>query len=825
MAERKQRRGLPAVPVIATCLIAVISAAAAWHLYETIQVAVVCAVAVLVGVALASLVTRLRLRWLASALLVFAAYVLGAAVTAAPTLMTLNAVTTRPLEALRSLAAIVAAPVLGWKDVLTLELPLGTYQTVLAPFFFTVLVSTFVALVLAAKDTPRSAVAPLVALFMPLYGLVLGSSAPQPTLHLVTGLASFLVALIWLVWRSSSERRRSLRKTGASMRSRRLRRIVSGGIVLGVAGLVGVLVTPVVTAGMTRDVPRSVVSPVIETAVETSPLSTFREYRSDAKLDEILFSVEAPQTIERVRLATLDHYDGVTVRTGVSSERDSGQQFRRVAATLPLGEGRTEQATITVHNYTEPWVPLAGPLVALDFEGKRRTALSDNFFYQESSGTGVQLTQGGFVKGDRLIQMVQPGPSVALSTFQPARSGPSVDEALVPESLRTWVAEQSVSADGAGLSELVNRMRERGYLSHAITLTDQPATWMERYGITHFEPSRAGHGVARIDRLFTDLNRREAEVGAAAGAADLVSAVGDDEQFAVAAMLVADSLGFESRVVLGVHLTEPEGSAVPPCELGECTGAQITAWIEVRDAATGSWAPIDVTPQHEVAPKPDATLTSDPKHMTEVPTPHSETVPPPNSTPGQTGAATPDEERGTRWWQALIVPLTYAAVTLLAIIILITPFFAIWLVKRNTDRRRERSESVSERMVGGWQSLVDHAIDLGATRPTTETRLEYAAQLHGYEVAAAELAARADAAAFSGGHGSHEDADRFWADAREVRSAMHADRTKWQRLRALLSTRSIRAGISREVAEHELRQRAPGQDVHNQVLSHTGAAE
>ncbi|MGO3833349.1 MAG: hypothetical protein ACTJGT_05235 [Microbacteriaceae bacterium] len=825
MADRAQRRGLPGVPVIATCLIAVIGAAAAWHLYETVQVAAVCAVAALTGASLATLVTRFRLRWLPSALLVFAAYVVGAAATAAPALMTFDAVTTRPLEALRSLGSIIAAPVLGWKDVLTLELPLGTYQTVLAPLFFTVLVSTFVALVLAARDTPRSALAPLVALLMPLYGLVLGSSASQPTLHLVTGLASFLVALVWLVWRSSSERRRSLRKAGASMRSRRLRRMVSGAVVLGVAGLVGVLVTPVVTAGMTRDVPRSVVSPVIETAVETSPLSTFRDYRSDATIDEILFSVEAPQTVDRVRLATLDRYDGVTVRTGVSGERDSGQQFRRVAATLPLGEGRTEQATITVHNYVGPWVPLAGQLVALDFEGKRRSALSDNFFYQEASGTGVQLAQGGFAKGDRLVQTVQPSAQVALSDFQPARSGPSSDEALVPESLRTWVSTQSVSSDGAGLSELVSRMRERGYLSHAITLAEQPATWMERYGITHFEPSRAGHGVTRIDRLFTDLNRREAEVGAGADAADLVAAVGDDEQFAVAAMLVADSLGFESRVVLGAHLTEPEGSAVPPCELGECTGAQITAWIEVRDAATGSWAPIDVTPQHEIAPKPDATLTSDPKHMTEAPIPHSETVPPPTSSPGQAGAATPDDERGAKWWQSLIVPLRYAATALLAIIILATPFVAIWLVKRNTDRRRERSEHASDRMVGGWQSVVDQAIDLGAAKPVTETRLEYAAQLRGYEEAAASLALRADEAAFSGNRGSHDDADRFWNDAREIRGEMRAERTRWQRLRALISTRSIRAGISREIAEHELQQRDPGQDVHNQVVSHTGAAE
>src|SRR5690606_6314645 len=148
-----------------------------------------------------------------------------------------------------------------------------------------------------------------------------------------------------------------------------------------------------------------------------------------------------------------------------------------------------------------------------------------------------------------------------------------------PESLRRWVAAQDAGADGAGLEELISRLRARGYLSHALAVpAADPPAWVEALGAYAFEPSASGHSLARIDEMFDRLLAREAQVAASGGS--LVAAVGDVEQFAVAAALIARELGFPSRVVLGVRLDDAAG--LPSCDDGECRAGDLAAWVEVQ---------------------------------------------------------------------------------------------------------------------------------------------------------------------------------------------------------------------------------------------------
>ncbi|QYM77038.1 hypothetical protein K1X41_06630 [Leucobacter luti] len=145
-------------------------------------------------------------------------------------------------------------------------------------------------------------------------------------------------------------------------------------------------------------------------------------------------------------------------------------------------------------------------------------------------------------------------------------------------------------------------MRERGYLSHA--LSDQnERLWLDElaaeYG-TRFVASSGGHSTARTEELFTQLNEQQEAAGADADDAALVSGIGDDEQFAAAAVQVARAMGFDARVVLGVRMGEAGVPGVPACEQS-CTGANVAAWIEAR-GADGVWAPIDVTPRSPLRP-------------------------------------------------------------------------------------------------------------------------------------------------------------------------------------------------------------------------------
>ena len=181
----------------------------------------------------------------------------------------------------------------------------------------------------------------------------------------------------------------------------------------------------------------------------------------------------------------------------------------------------------------------------------------------------------------------------------------------------------------------------RGYLSHSAYDDSAAAQWIAALNSDSpytFTPSRSGHSAARVDELFTAMvdQQRRAGVGATPNA--LVAAVGDDEQFATAAALLARYLGFESRVVLACWWAHRrDGAAVPACT-SVCTGANITAWTEVR-GADGTWAVLDATPQHEIVPTRIEQGKRLPENPTEVVQPGSKVLEPPSSQSDATESA------------------------------------------------------------------------------------------------------------------------------------------------------------------------------------------
>ena len=93
-------------------------------------------------------------------------------------------------------------------------------------------------------------------------------------------------------------------------------------------------------------------------------------------------------------------------------------------------------------------------------------------------------------------------------------------------------------------------LKAEGYISHGVG-DDEPA-------------SRSGHSADRITELLTDQRM-----------------IGDAEQYAVTAALMARQLGFPARVVFGFA---PEGAG----GVARVTGDSVTAWIEV-DTAENGW--------------------------------------------------------------------------------------------------------------------------------------------------------------------------------------------------------------------------------------------
>ena len=73
---------------------------------------------------------------------------------------------------------------------------------------------------------------------------------------------------------------------------------------------------------------------------------------------------------ERVRLATLDSYDGEIYRSGGAGALDQAR-FVRVPSTLDAGTGRPVEARITIEELDGIWMPTVGQLESVDFSGDR----------------------------------------------------------------------------------------------------------------------------------------------------------------------------------------------------------------------------------------------------------------------------------------------------------------------------------------------------------------------------------------------------------------------------------------------------------------------
>lgn len=809
---------------------------AIYPIYQTPWFWVVAAVSLLTANLVAWLSRRAKWRWWLTALVTFGVYLVIGIPLASPQVFS------APQELLRVVTGVATAPVTGWKDILTLDLPLGTYQTTLALIIFAAITLGVVSLRLALSSTRMWVLAAPAALTLTVLGTVLGTSVNlgnfsiggfhvSGVFQLVIGVFALIVALLWIVWRVQSERSIALGIARESSRAKlqtrtdraKLARWSLSAAMLAIALVAGLAAAPAIVAGATRDVPRTSIDPELHLQRQLSPLETYRDYFSDDWFDTALFTVDAPAEADRVRIATLRYFDGTTIGavSPTLGEESHETAFQRIPSPLIASASDRVTAQVNIQRYRGVWVPTVGSLSSIDFTGQDRIALADGFFYNRESGTGVQLASPGLVTGTQYTQLASLDDRADAQSFAPARSSASLAEGIVPEELTEWVELQQVSRDGAGLTELIDRLRERGYLSHALMQDEgESALWVQGLGGYSFEPSRAGHSTERIRQLFSDLLEREAEVGTEAAPEMLVAAVGNDEQFAVASMMLADTLGFDARIAIGAKLQPGDDArdGIPACEAGTCTGGNMAAWLEVQDAQTGAWAALDVTPQHSVPPMPDVEQRSDPRNQTEVDTERVDTVPPPEPNPSDSsGGDDESSETGLdlAWlWSALRI----AGIVLLALLILAGPFLLIVIAKLLRRRTRFSAEDPVGRVVGGWNEFVDTAIDHGRPIPRAETRTEIARIYSPENPGPAHLAALADQAVFSLTSPDGAESGAYWGLVDEERRRLAREKPRFARIRAALSLRSFRHGFARARREaNEWAQREKHFDTHDET--------
>lgn len=708
-----------------------------------------------------------------------------------------------------AVADVLSGAVLGWKDLITVELPVGAYRNLLVPALIVFVVGTVSALRLAWSGRGFSTGAVAVAIAMVVFGIAFGrpsTSAPlligewaiPAPVETLVGVLSVLFSLAWLAGHARQLRREALRRaasgTGLRVSRRRAgsdgRRAVLAGVMVVSAVALGAIAGPVLAQTQAREVLRSGVDPLVAITQAVSPLSQYRSIVTTEAEDDLLFRV-APgdQLPERIRIATLTDYDGEIYRSVDAEAGPAQAPFVRIPSARDAGAGDQVSMTVTIDTLRGIWLPTTGRVQGVVFSGDNAASLADSFYYSSESQAAVQTTSGGLRQGDGYTVSAVVPSTPPLSAISAPGSPPGA--IAPPESLVAWLEQQQVSADGAGLAEAIARLRERGYLSHALAAsTEDPPAWMSELDGYAFEPSPAGHSLARIDTMFQRLLAREADAGgdadADASGQSLVAAVGDDEQFAVATALIAEQLGFPSRVVVGARLDSAD-AALPVCERGECRATDLSAWVEVR-SSEGDWVSVDVTPQHALPIDTDVSRQRDPQVVTEVRPETAEEVVAPEPV-RQQAAAGEDDAPVAADLSALWAALRVAGLSALGIAIVLGPFITVVGAKALRRRRRRADGDPSARVLGGWDEFVDAAVDHGHPAPGAQTRAELAA-LYGTPQSPA-LARDADHAAFSRMGAGEAVADAYWSSVDDERRALGIGVSWWRRALAAVSLKSF----------------------------------
>lgn len=745
----------PLGTAVTVLLVAAMLAAAMipwWPIYESWAFVVAAVAAILAGSAIAVLGARFRWRAWAVVVAVFTAYVVLGVPVAVPG-RALAGILPTPA----GLVELLAGAALSWKQLVTITVPVGSYQALLVPPFLLGLVAATLAVSIALR-TRRPAAAALPPAALLITGIALG--AVHDELALEAGIAFLVASIAWLVRVAISERRRVTADRTSDATLAEIRRVIGAAALVAVA-MVGATAASVALPMPQRNVVRAELQPPFEPRDHESPLTGFRAaFEPDAAARRMLEVQGLPEGAG-IRIATLDSYDGVVYSVGGSDGSAASGQFTRLPYRLDQSNtiGDTVRIEVEVVGYSDVWVPGVGKLEQIEFEGARGAALAEGFHYNDVTGTGA--VADGLLRGDRYtatsVALLEP---IELEGLSP---GPSVLPAApdLPDELARLLDAWAPASDEPGqrLARMVEGFQREGYVSHGID-EDEP-------------PSRSGHALDRLEELATARPM-----------------IGDGEQYAVAAALMARRIGFPARVVLGYLPT----AATADDAVSSATGVQsfrsddLQAWIEVQ-AADGAWVQVDPNPLPGEIPERQA------DEPTIVSRPQSALPPPADRTPIDDLAVEPEltpddpDDGGSAWLDAILAVLRVAGIGIGVLALLSSPFLAVIAAKLRRRRLRRNAATAVERIEGGWEEFADTAADYGYSIAPSATRSEQAATVGG--LAPLVLASVVDRAVFAPDGPGEGDDERVWDAVDELQRRLAEPRTRRERLRAAISLGSL----------------------------------
>ncbi|WP_203338576.1 transglutaminase-like domain-containing protein [Nocardioides limicola] len=661
--------------------------------------------------------------------------------------------------ALRSLGATAYLPlpgtvlalldevVFGWKDLLTTLPPVDGGGTLLVlPWLLGLVAGTVGVLLLRFRHPALPLLAPLGLLVV-----VILLGVARPASIWLQGATFATIAFAWLALR---HRRGVSGRSVDTPTAVRVRRGGAAAVLLAVAAGLAVPLSAAV-GDDDRVVLRDHVEPPFEVGDYSSPLASFRRYVEMEEPDPSnlwdteLFTVTGASAGARVRIATLDRYDGVVYGAGDSAG------FQRVSSVIdnPVPGDRVEVSIEVGPGWNDVWLPTVGALQSMNFEQGEPRVKAESFRYNLNTATAVVPT--GVREGD----VYSFGAVIDERELQPEDLGYGPPEARESaEFLETQAVQWS-----AGHSEPMARV-------FAI------AEYMRRDG--HYSD-----GVLESERIYLAGHHRH-RLTDGQGGVNSVFLVGNDEQYAAWMALLATRVGVPARVVMGAVLPED----------GVVRGEHVQAWVEVR-IADGRWVTLP-RERYMGTSQPGELPPQQSTQVSGVNVPPPAPIPPPSALMDQADAelnarrqrrdADLDEPFLAGWptWLKVTLVSTGAPILLLG-----AAMGLVVLLKRIRRRRRRTAARMTARVIGGWRELVDLAVDLGVAVPGRATRREQALVLP--TAAAGELARRADAHVFGPEVPPDWVVDDYWQHVLTEHQAMTAGLTRRRRFVAAVHPRSL----------------------------------
>jgi hypothetical protein len=271
---------------------------------------------------------------------------------------------------------------------------------------------------------------------------------------------------------------------------------------------------------------------------------------------------------------------------------------------------------------------------------------------------------------------------------------------------------------------------------------------------------------------------------------DQTPMVGDAEQYAAAAALIARQTGFPARVVMGLIVPENGTPAVSEGDSSTValTGSNMSAWIEI--STTEGWVGIDPNPVSR--PIPDR----QPDDPTTVSRPQTGAVPPPVDVPRVQDQTPPEAAQGELTppadpFPALMSTIAVSAGGALLLAGLVAlPFVAVWAMKARRRARRRSAATTIGRITGAWAEFADTVRDHGIIVRDSYSRRDLAKIVP--QERAVALAKLVDRAQFAPAEPTQAQAEEAWRAVDQVRVGLEGPLTRSQRARARFSLRSLR---------------------------------